>query len=49
MGGVVVQVKASEDVVQVLSPSCTPVISEVPQRVFGEAFLAPEVEDGGVL
>ena len=32
-GGVVVQVEASEDVVQVLPPPCTPVISEVPQRV----------------
>ena len=32
-GGVVVPVKASEDVVQVLPPPCAPVISEVPQRV----------------
>ena len=30
-GGVVVQVEAFEDVVQVLSPPCTPVISEVLQ------------------
>ena len=32
-GGVVVQVEASEDVVQVLPPPCAPEISEVPQRV----------------
>ena len=30
VGGVVVQVEASEDVVQVLPPPCAPVISEVP-------------------
>ena len=33
VGGVVVQVEASEDVAQVLPPPCAPVISEVPQRV----------------
>ena len=39
-GGVVVQVEASEDVVQVLSPPCVPVISEVPQRVSREGLLS---------
>ena len=40
-GGVVVVVVGPEDVVQVLPPPCTPVVSEVPQRVSREAFLAP--------
>ena len=33
VGGVVVLVEASGDVVQVLPPPCTPVIRDVPQRV----------------
>ena len=33
VGGVVVLVEGSEDVAQVLPPPCTPVVSDVPQRV----------------
>ena len=49
VGGVVVPVEGPENVAQVLPPACTPVVSDVPQRSPGEAFLVPEVEDGGIL
>ena len=56
-GGVVVVVEGPEDVAQVLPPPCAPVVSEVPQRVSREAFLAlpgcgedfPWVEAEGIL
>ena len=34
MGGVIVAVEGPADVVQVFLPPCTPVVSEVLQRVF---------------
>ena len=40
VGGVVVPVEACEDMVQVLPPPCTPVISEVLQRVSGRGLLS---------
>ena len=40
VGGVILVVEGPEDVAQVLSPPCTPVVSEVPQRVSRGSLLS---------
>ena len=50
MGGVVVFVEGPENVAQVLPPPCASVIlMRFLRGSPGEAFLAPEADDGGVL